>query len=304
MSIYLDVTRRAAILAFVFCVFALAMPVGAKAEGAPDSQAWVIEADTARGLLAEGAVLFDTRNEDLRAAVPLEGAVVVAWQEFTEPELPNKGKLLADDGALTQKLRALGVSAGKPVVVIADSRNGWGEDGRIVWTLRSLGHEPTFLVNGGVEALIATGPVTLASVTPGDFTVARTDAYEVTKEDLRAGLGSANLVILDTREPREYAGETPYGESRGGHVPGAKPLFYKDLVGEDGKVLQGDALKERLTDLGVGPETQVVSYCTGGIRSGFVTAVLRNAGVDARNYSGSMWEWSAAPAEDYPLVTD
>ena len=178
---------------------------------------------------------------------------MVAWQEFTEPDLPNKGKLLADDAALTKKLRALGVSAGKPVVVIADSRNGWGEDGRIVWTLRSLGHAQSYLVNGGVEALLADGPVTLATVTPGDFTVARTDDYAVTKEDLRAGLGSTDLVILDTREPREYAGETPYGESRGGHVPGAKPLFYKDLVGEDGKILQGDALKARLTDLGVGP---------------------------------------------------
>ncbi len=175
------------------------------------------------------------------------------------------------------------------MVVIADSRNGWGEDGRIVWTLRSLGHAQAYLVNGGVAALLADGPVQLAAVAPGDFTVARTDAYGVTKEELRAELGSANLVILDTREPREYAGETPYGESRGGHVPGAKPLFYKDLVGEDGRVLEGDALKARLEALGVGPDTQVVSYCTGGIRSGFVTAVLRNVGIDAKNYSGSMW---------------
>jgi thiosulfate/3-mercaptopyruvate sulfurtransferase len=304
MLISLQLTRRAGIFAFALCALALAMPVDVKAEGAPDPQAWVIEADSARGLLADGALLFDTRNEDLRSALPVEGAVAVAWQDFTEPELPDKGKLLADDGVLAQKMRALGVSAGKPVVVIADSKAGWGEDGRIVWTLRSLGHAPSYLVNGGVQALLADGPVTLAKVTTGDFTVARTDDYAITKEDLKAGLGSTDLVILDTREPREYAGETPYGETRGGHVPGAKSLFYKDLVGEDGKILQGDALKARLTDLGVGPDTQVVSYCTGGIRSGFVTAVLRNAGVDARNYAGSMWEWSAGPAEEYPLVTE
>ena len=304
MPTSLKMSRRGAVLALALALGVMAAPVIGRADGAPDPQAWVIEADAARGLLAQGAVLFDTRNDDLRSALPVEGAVVVAWQEFTESDLPNKGKLLADDAALTKKLQALGVSAGKPVVVIADSQNGWGEDGRIVWTLRSLGHEQSYLVNGGVQALLADGPVTLATVTPGDFTVARTDDYAVTKEDLRAGLGSTDLVILDTREPREYAGETPYGESRGGHVPGAKPLFYKDLVGEDGKILQGDALKARLTDLGVGPDTQVVSYCTGGIRSGFVTAVLRNAGVEAKNYSGSMWEWSAAPAEDYPLVTE
>jgi thiosulfate/3-mercaptopyruvate sulfurtransferase len=52
----------------------------------------------------------------------------------------------------------------------------------------------------------------------------------------------------------------------------------------------------------VGPGTPVIAYCTTGIRAGFVTAVLRNAGIDARNYAGSMTEWAAYPAEAYPLV--
>jgi len=110
-------------------------------------------------------------------------------------------------------------------------------------------------------------------------------------------------VIVDTREQREHDGETPYGETRGGHVPGARHIFYKDLVGDDGHVLPADKLKTKLAALGVTADSQVVSYCTGGIRSGFVTAVLNDAGVKARNYAGSMWEWSAAPAEEYPLVT-
>jgi thiosulfate/3-mercaptopyruvate sulfurtransferase len=277
------------------------MPVaGQAAEGT----GWIIGSDQARALLAGGALLLDTRNDDQRSALPVDGAVPVAWPAFTEPDLPGKGKLLADDAVLTEKLRALGVSAGKPVVVIADSLNGWGEDGRIVWTLRSLGKADSFMVDGGVGALLAGGPVTVAAAAPGDFAVARTDAYGITKEELKASLGQPNMVILDTREPREYAGETPYGEARGGHLPGAQPLYYRDLVGENGKVLEGDALRARLDALGVGPDTTVVSYCTGGIRSGFVTAVLQTAGVDARNYAGSMWEWSASPEADYPLVTE
>lgn len=282
----------------------LAVGLVPQAGMAAGGSGWIIGADQARALLAEGAVLFDTRDDGQRSARPVEGAVAVAWPAFTEPEQPNKGKLLADDAVLTEKLRALGVSAGKPVVVIADSRNGWGEDGRIVWTLRSLGQEQSYLVDGGVEALLADGPITVAAVTPGDFTVARSDAYGITKEQLKADLGQPNLVILDTREPREYAGATPYGEARGGHVPGAKPLYFRDLVGTDGKVLEGDALRSRLDALGVGPETTVVSYCTAGIRSGFVTAVLQTAGIDARNYAGSMWEWSAAPEAEFPLVTE
>lgn len=297
----LTLPRRALLVASLLLPLAT---LSARAETVDSSQ-WVIEADEARALLASGALLLDTRGQDLKDAQPLPGSVPVVWQDFTNPDLPNKGQLLADDAVLTEKLRALGVSTAVPVIAVADTAQGWGEDGRIVWTLRTLGHDQTYLVDGGIAALLAGGDLAVTPVaTPGDFTVARNEAYEVKKEELVTLIDKPDVVILDTREPREYAGETPYGETRGGHVPGAKQLFYKDLVGADGKVLSGDALKARLADLGVGEGTQVVSYCTGGIRSGFVTAVLNNAGVKARNYAGSMWEWSASDPATYPLVTN
>lgn len=282
----------------------LGFPQSAGAE-TPAASDWVIDAAQARALLAEGAILLDTRGQDLRDALPVAGATAVAWQDFSNADLPNKGQLLEDDAVLTEKLRALGVSAGTPVIAIADTANGWGEDGRVVWTLRTLGHENSYLVDGGVTALLAGGDlaVTPAAV-PGDFIVARTAAYEIKKEELVTLIDNPDVVIIDTREPREYAGETPYGESRGGHIPGARHVFFKDLVGADGKIVEGEALKARLADLGIGEDTEVVSYCTGGIRSGFVTAVLSSAGVKARNYAGSMWEWSAQDNASYPLVTN
>ena len=85
-------------------------------------------------------------------------------------------------------------------------------------------------------------------------------------------------------------GQTPYGESRGGHVPGAKHLFYKALVSSDGKVLPRDQIHRKLTEIGVKENDEVVSYCTGGVRAGFVTVLLNDAGIAARNYAGSMWE--------------
>lgn len=271
----------------------------------PDPSPWIIDAQAARDLLASGALLLDTRSVDLRDARPVDGAVATAWQDFTNPDLPNKGHLLEDDSDLTERLRGLGISTDVPVIAIADTAQGWGEDGRIVWTLRTLGHEKAFLVNGGVDALLASGNLKITPATiPGDFRVRRTAAYEIRKEELITLLGQPDVVILDTREPREYAGETPYGESRGGHIPGARHIFFKELVGADGRVVEGAALRARLADLGVTEDTQVVSYCTGGIRSGFVTAVLNDAGVKARNYAGSMWEWSAQDEVAYPLVTE
>ena len=304
--IAISLSRRA----FVGAAFALtavlsvgSAPRPALAAETAASQ-WVVDVPTALDLIAKGAVVLDTRGADLKKAAPLDGAQPVVWQNFTNPDLPNKGQLLADDAVLTGKLRELGISADRPVLAVADSLQGWGEDGRIVWTLRTLGHSKTYLVDGGIAALTAAGQPKITPVTAsGNFTVARVADYEIKKEELVKELSSPNLVVLDTREQREYDGETPYGESRGGHVPGAKHIFYKDLVGEDGHILPADKLKARLAELGVKEDSQVVSYCTGGIRSGFVTAVLNNAGVKARNYAGSMWEWAAAPAEEYPLVT-
>lgn len=303
---FLTLNRRAFAIATIALVGGVVtgLPSSAFAE-TPDTSRWVIDAAKAQELLAGGAILLDTRGQDLKDERPVQGAVPVVWQDFTNADLPNKGQLLEDDAVLTEKLRALGISTAIPVVAIADSAKGWGEDGRIVWTLRTLGHENSFLVDGGVEALLAEGDLALKPVAvPGDFTVARTDAYEIKKEELVTLIDKPDVVILDTREPREYAGETPYGESRGGHIPGARHIFYKDLVGPDGKIVEGEALKARLAELGVGADTQVVSYCTGGIRSGFVTAVLNDLGVNARNYAGSMWEWSAQDAAAYPLVTN
>jgi thiosulfate/3-mercaptopyruvate sulfurtransferase len=276
-------------------------PHGARA--AP-GDGWIIPEGRARALLAEGAVLFDARGRRQRWSRPLAGAVVVGWPMFTEPERPYRGRLLADDALLTERLRALGVSAGRAVVVVTDSRASWGEDGRIVWTLRTLGHDRSYMVDGGVDALLAEGPVDVAPVAPGDFTVARTGAYHADRDQVRAALGQPGVVLLDVREPREYAGETPYGEARGGHLPGAQSLFYRDLLGPDGTVLPGAALRARLSALGIGSDTTVIAYCTTGIRAGFVTAVLQDAGIDARNYAGSMTEWAASPTDGYPLETE
>lgn len=130
--------------------------------------------------------------------------------------------------------------------------------------------------------------------------MARTDRWEAGRDQLRAAIGTATI-ILDTREEREYRGATPYGETRGGHVPGARHLWYRDLLDAEGKVLAGQSLADRLAGLGIAAGSEIIAYCTGGVRAGFVTAVLTQAGYRARNYAGSMWHWAAGDAQSFPL---
>lgn len=263
---------------------------------------WIISAAEARALIDHDALVVDMRSRDLRRATPVAGAVAAAWQDFSEVGRTQRGSLLADDDKLTTQFQKIGVSKARPVIALGEPMKGWGEDARLVWSLRDTGHDAAYLVDGGVDALLADGPVSIASVpTPGDFVVQRGHDATATKEDILKTLGQPGVVIIDAREAREYEGETPYGESRGGHIPGAKHLYFRELLDEDGKLLQGDALQAVLAPRGITADTEVISYCTAGIRSAYITAVLRDLGIDAKNYDASMTEWAAADPDVYQV---
>jgi thiosulfate/3-mercaptopyruvate sulfurtransferase len=296
------VPRRSLLAAFIAAglVAVLGPVAGARANasaadaGPALERQWLVTPEEGRRLVAEGALVLDARAARLKEASPLPGAVPVLWQDFSRGELPEKGRLIEDDAVLTAKLQAVGVSSDRPVVAVADPIKGAGEDGRIVWMLRTLGHPRAVLIDGGLSALLRDGPLTIAAVpTPGDFVIQRTAQWEVGKEEIRQRLGDPNLVVIDAREPREYQGE-----------PGARHIYFKDFLAPDGSVLPQDEIRARLAALGVTDEKDVVAYCTGGIRSGWFTSVLANLGYKVRNYPGSMWEWSASPAEAYPLVVE
>lgn len=268
---------------------------------------WVVSADEARSLIAQGATVLDTRT-GLHFG-QIEGAISINWKDFSPTESTTRGNLLASDTELGKRLQGLGISTERPVVVFGNPPRGWGEDGRIVWMLRSLGHTQAVIVDGGFRALEAASEITPTASTESTtasnsrFTIQRNHQWSIEKEALQSQLSNDNLIIIDTREPREFAGSTPYGEQRGGHIPGAVHLYFKDLLDSDGKLLPQQTIINQLQALNITPETQVVVYCTGGIRSGWLVAVLTTLGFQAQNYAGSMWEWSAAPASEYPLET-
>lgn len=264
---------------------------------------WVVTPRAAYELIEQGALVLDARGADLKKkqASPAN-AVPIVWEDLTEPSLPTKGRLIGDPNVVTKKLQSLGVSKNRPIVVVADPVNGWGEDGRIAWTLRTFGHTKVVIADGGLPAIQKEGTLHIQPPkVPGDFVVAGNAKWEIKKEEIKEHLPKKDLALLDVREPREYEGKTPYGESRGGHVPGAKGLWYKDFIGKDGKLLPRAEIERVLASKGITKDSNVVAYCTGGIRSGWFTTVLNDLGYKARNYAGSMWEWSAQPAADYPL---
>ncbi len=272
---------------------------------------WIVSAAQAKHLIEQGATLLDSRNVLAWLVGHVPDAVHVSWKQFSQRRSPHQGKLLENTEVLQQKLRKLGIFNDKPVVVIGNPADPFyfGEEGRIVWMLRTLGHQAAAFVDGGDTALSQIGfPITLdiTQPIPGDFVVKRTDLWSIQGDELQANLSALTefqkLIIVDTRSPQEFAGATPFGEQRGGHIPNAIHFYFKDLLDSQGYLLSHEEIIAKLNNLGITPDIPLVSYCTGGVRSAFFVAVLANLGfTNVKNYAGSMWEWSAAPSSSYPL---
>ncbi len=237
--------------------------------------------------------VIDTRGPVDFAVGHIPGAVRMAWTDTARSGL-REGRL-RDTKALAARFRAAGVDNARPVLVCGDAAAGWGEEGRVAWALIVLGHPQVQVLDGGcavwgeagrrVERGLGHDPA------PGKFVARPTTGPLSTKADLAKAL--EEVTVLDVRTAAEYAGATPYFAARGGHVPGARHLHFKDLLDARGRVKKGKALDKVLQQHGVARDRPVISYCTGGVRSAFVTLVLRDAGIEAANYAGSWWEWAA-----------
>jgi thiosulfate/3-mercaptopyruvate sulfurtransferase len=108
---------------------------------------------------------------------------------------------------------------------------------------------------------------------------------DIDRDELVRRLDDEGLTILDVRSRAEFTGErgSPC-DPRQGHIPGARHLDVQELM-----TLTAAEIADRL-ELDSGGE--IAAYCHSGSRSALAVEILRAAGYDARNYTGSWHEWA------------
>ncbi|MGD0152863.1 MAG: sulfurtransferase [Thermacetogeniaceae bacterium] len=247
-------------------------------------------------------ILLDARTEKEYQAGHIPGALNATWQSLSnmngKPGDKGWGTLLPKD-ELSKKIGALGIDGSKPVVVYADPK-GWGEDGRVVWTLRVSGIQNSKMLDGGWKvwqaAKYEVSTAAPPAITSATYTIASMDdSFNATTDWILAN--KDKIKIVDARTPKEYAGATDFGEARGGRLPGAISLPFQNTFNDDGTIKSTDELKAIFANAGLKPNDVIVTYCTKGIRSAHLALLLRMAGFNnTRNYDASYYEWAGNKA--------
>lgn len=181
------------------------------------------------------------------------------------------------------------------MLVVGDPA-GWGEEGRIAWSLLVWGARDVALLDGGYPAWRAAGlPVQQGDAAPGPrtrFEPVEIPGRRIRRDELLEVVRSRSRPLLDARTAEEFAGARHRGQRRGGHLPGARLVPQRSLLRADGGYVDAHELRALVGPLAASP----VTYCTGGVRSALLALLLEaRLGIAAANYDGSLWEWSADP---------
>lgn len=257
----------------------------------------------------DSVAVVDARSASDYGATHLPGAVNLTWQQLSNVMDVEQGAAgwaeLDDADTILAAAAEAGIDGSKPVVVYTDVQSGWGEDGRIMWTLREAGIEDVKILDGGWRKWVgskgATEDGSVVAAEPVAVPAGLADADPIEQVDtayVKEHLEDA--ILVDARLPQEYDGELAMGEARMGRIPGAVSLPNVSLFNQDGTLVDQTTLDALLADAGLTDKAAlVITYCTGGVRGANVAEVLTDQGfTNVKVYTAGFSEWAGDEANE------
>lgn len=260
-----------------------------------------VEEKTFREFLKLRPVILDARSSlDFTVSHP-PGAISVNWEDFSSPDLNQRGWLMDDELSIARRLSLWGIEPKTPVLVVGYGADGKGEEGRLAWMLRYLGVEDVKMAHWSqVRSTIPreeSPPENKNLWTPNiqkNWQVSATEfnknvfegprpSSKARKDALQlpgsAVLDSSSVIVLDVSK-LDVTIDKKLVKSR---VP-VKNLHWKKFITKEGWA--DPSVKAALETLGVTPKKTIYVVSRDGISSGLVTFVLREWNFDARHFSG------------------
>ncbi|MBI3667544.1 MAG: sulfurtransferase [Acidobacteria bacterium] len=248
-------------------------------------------------------VIVDARPEAEYAKGHIPAAILINAYDYMVDSTPEGER--AFHGWLAETFSRAGIGP-RDQVIIYENKLGM-RAARAYWMLRYAGHSNASLLEGGLEAWRGKQlPVSTAPPAPRPATHVRVrpqKQWMATAQEIAAELKDPRVMILDVRTRGEYDGKSGSADcARQGRIPGAVWIEWTHFMTADSSSFDStEKLRALLSQNGITPDKQIVTYCHRGARAAAAWAALENLGFrHLKNYAGSWHDWAAKkdlPAE-------
>ncbi|MFN7262702.1 MAG: sulfurtransferase [Pseudobdellovibrionaceae bacterium] len=236
-------------------------------------------------------VFLDARPPFDAATAPINGATNIQWSEFTEREMHRSGNLEGDLYPQARRLARLGISRETPVVILGKVHSGNGEDGRLAWTLKVMGVQNIRILAADQLSESLSQSEKKVEKTAELWKPQEVEPFIVTRREFVQRIVKPNpqVVILDVRTESEYLGKREVGLPKKVPDVGAMNIPWTEFFKPTGEVESG--IREKLAQVGVTSDKEILIISNQGIRSGAVAFALMELGFKkVRNVSGGYLE--------------
>ena len=181
-------------------------------------------------------------------------------------------------------------------------RQGANYCGRLWWMLKWVGHENVAVLDGGLQAWLATSGITSSGMEPAhpplNYAPAPAITTLATTRQIEKNLGRPVQTLVDARGAPRFRGEVEPLDPVAGHIPGALNRPFSQNMGADGKFKPAAQLKAEFETLLAGRDpATVVHHCGSGVSAVPNILAMEIAGLGHTElYAGSWSEWCSDPS--------
>lgn len=248
-------------------------------------------------------VILDVRAPLEFNMAHIPGAVNVAWEDFSRRSPDYRGLIEKNLHPIARRLALIGIDTQTPVLVVGKGLAGKGEEGRVAWTLESLGVQQVSLANiedfrsqrgGGASAknkafwtpqldtsLAITWDELKAKIEGSSYPNTRARRKALSKVALP--VKSENFVVIDVRPSQEYSLDNL--NKRTPRVFRLENVDWREFLTEN--MDPNPAIMKVLNEKGISQMSEIYLISNHGVRSASATWALHKLGYKkARNFAG------------------
>jgi len=223
----------------------------------------------------------------------IPGAIYVdLHDDLSRPPVTNKGRHpLPTEDVMNELFSEIGIHESLQVIVYDNAFGAFAA--RLWWMLRHMQHQRVAVLDGGWQAWEAANAAIDSKIEQASSSNFKKTARKQDVIDIKQ-IENADLLI-DSREPARYRGESEPIDKAAGHIPGAINRFWQDNLSENGCFKEKAKLQAEFQQIFANtPAKESVFYCGSGVTACHNLLAAVHAGLEQpKLYAGSWSEWSS-----------